>query len=333
MLTIKEFFVEHRIEPIGIDEAFPSFSWILESDGQDISQTAYQLSVYDEVYPVWETGKVEGNQSIAVVYDGNALQAQTVYTVKLKVWANTGEHSCSQTSFETGMMNAELFSGKWITHTMSEDEAACPIFTQNFSSSGEIERARIYVSACGFYEISLNGQKVGCDLFAPGWTNYKKRIQYQIYDITKEIYAKNDLQITISNGWYNGVLDGNKQSNHYGDRVAAFAEIHIWYTDGRKEVITTNENWRVSTGEIRFAEFYDGETVDTTFKSDNSYPVVVSDIDTSKLIAQQCLPVRIETKLPPIALIHTPKGETVLDFGQNMSGFVELTVDGQLGSK
>lgn len=327
MLHVKELKVCHRTAPIGLDEV-PSFGWVLESDGQNVLQTAYQLLISASGKTVWDSTRTESRESIAVSYAGDALIPNTVYHVHLTVWDNLGDIAEAEASFETGMLDNSNFRAQWITHTFPDEETVCPVFVKHFDVRKPI-RARLYASACGTYSAAINGKEVAQDFFTPGWTNYKKRIQYQTYDVTDLLEDSNTLEITVAPGWYAGYLNGDGQNHFYGDRAAAFAELHLWYADGSKEVIGTDESWRVTTGQVRYAEFYHGETVDSTAVPTDPVPAAVFDgMDNARLVAQQNEPVRIVEKRAPIALIHTPKGETVLDFGQNLSGVVELTVNG-----
>lgn len=328
MLKIKDFKVCHRNAPIGLDEV-PSFGWVLESDGQNVLQTAYHLTVCTDGETVWDSGELKSRENIAVPC-GGTLAPCTVYLVRLTVWDNCAEAAEADTIFETGMLDNSNFRAKWITHAT---DVSCPVFVKTFDAGKPI-RARLYASACGIYDAAINGKAVSQDFFAPGWTNYRKRIQYQTYDVTDLLESRNTLEITVAPGWYSGYLNGDGQNHFYGDKVAAFAELHLWYADGSREIIITDESWSVTTGPVQNTEFYHGETVDSTAVPTAPIPAVIFEgMDNSRLVAQQCEPVRIAEKLAPIALIHTPKGETVLDFGQNLSGVVELTVNGVPGQK
>ena len=332
MLRIKQLKVCHRTAPVGLDE-IPSFGWILESDRQNVLQTAYQLTVSTNGETVWDSGKAESRESIAVLYEGAALKPRTIYHTRLTVWDNCGKNAEADTTFETGMLDHSNFRAKWITHTLPNGETACPVFVKRFDAERCI-RARLYASACGIYDAAINGKNVSQDFFAPGWTNYRRHLQYQTYDVTDLLEGSNKLELTVAPGWYAGYLNGDGQNHFYGDKVAAFAELHLWYADGSKEIICTDESWMVTTGPVQHAEFYHGETVDSTAVPAVPIPAVLfEDMDNSRLAAQQNEPVQITERLKPIALIHTPKGETVLDFGQNLAGVVALTVDGIPGQK
>ena len=330
MLSLTELQIEHRLTPLGLDETSPDFSWILCSDENCVQQTAYKLQASVDGETVWDTGRVAGSQSIAIRWTGPRLMAQTRYDIEVTVWDNMNREATANSWFETGLLDSSAFRARWITHALASDDTACPVFIKSFDC-GRIVRARLYASACGIYDILINDERVGEDFLAPGWTNYKKRIQYQTYDITHHIRSKNELAMTVAPGWYKGLLDSPGTPDHYGDRTAALLEIHLWFADGQKRIIASDESWHYRTGEVRYAELYNGETADTTHRPDELRPVCLFNLDRSLLLAQQGPPVRIVGRIEPVSLIQTPKGEIVLDFGQNMAGFIELTVDGKPG--
>lgn len=331
-MKIRDLKIEYRKNPIGLDEVNPRFSWKIESNEKDVVQDAYEIKVYKNSELVWNTNKVESDKSILIKYEGKNIEPSTIYMVNITVWDNKGNKSEIKGNFESGLLNGNNFKGKWITHTLGEVEA-CPVFEKKFKADKKVLRARIYATALGLYEIELNGEKVGEAFFTPGWTNYKKRLQYQTYDVTEKINKENEIKITVADGWYKGRFGFMYQSNHYGDRVAALAEIHVWYEDGSKEIIHTDKTWDCTTGKIRYSEIYNGEIIDSTILEERKLPVEIISYDNNKLVSQECEYVRVTKKLKPKKLIKTPKDEIVLDFGQNIAGIVELKINGQEGQK
>lgn len=332
MLQLEKLRVEYRDNPLGLDVVKPGFSWQLVSDRQNVIQASYQVIVKQLEETVWDSGIVESDQSIHVIYQGEDLIPQSIYSVDVTVQDNHGQQARISGTFETGLLSADNFTGKWITHALENTEA-CPVFQRTFALAKAVKRARIYSTALGVYEIHLNGQRVGEDYFAPGWTNYKQRIQYQTYDVTAVLQRENKLDIIVGNGWYKGILGFTNQPNNYGDKVATLLELHIWYEDGTREIVRTDHQWNCTTGQIRASEFYLGETIDTTYESPDPQPVQILDLDYARLIAQESEPVRITKRIKPVELIRTPQGEVVLDFGQNMSGIVEVRVNGRPGQR
>lgn len=323
--------IEYMDNPLGLDIANPRFSWQLVSSEKGVMQTAYQITVTKDTEEVWNTGKVEADTSILVEYEGLPLQASTLYQIHVNVWDNQGNQASIAGHFETGLLKGSNFTADWITHTFPDDETAPPIFQKIFTADKEIQSARLYASSLGVYEISINGNRVGDHYFAPGWTNYKERLQYQTYNLDGLLERQNKIEITVGNGWYKGIFGFTCTPNHYGDRVAAIAELHIVYTDGSKEIIKTDDSWKVTKGPIRSSEIYMGETYDSCYVDDILYDVVPFSYNNERLVAQESEPVSITRRLPAVMFFTTPKGEQVIDFGQILTGFVELKITGLEG--
>lgn len=332
-MKVTDLRIEYLTNPVGIDVKKPRFSWKITSEEQNVLQTSYQIVVTSEGKLVWDTGNRDSNSSILVEYEGTELKPCSMYEVHVKVWDNKGNIDNIDGRFETGLLSGTNFSAKWITHTFAEEETACPIFVKEFPVEKEIEKVRVYATSLGVYEIKINGEKVGDSFFAPGWTNYKKRLQYQTYKVDGLLKGKNKIEMTVGNGWYKGIFGFTCTPNHYGDRVAALAEIHITYTDGSREIISTDESWNVTTGQIRYSEIYMGETIDSTLKEQELSKAVLTSFDYNRIVAQESEPVRITKKLPAKELIITPKGERLIDFGQILTGFVEFKITGTDGQK
>jgi alpha-L-rhamnosidase len=332
-MRLEELRIEYRENPVGLDVRKPRFSWIIKSHEQNVLQTAYRIVVVNGVATVWDTGKVESSSSVLIQYEGTELEACTLYKFNVEVWDNKGDIATIEGSFETGLLKGINFSADWVTHDFPSEETACPVFVKQFNLEKEIEKVRVYATSLGVYEIRINGEKLGDTFFAPGWTNYKKRLQYQTYAADKMLKEQNKLEITVGNGWYKGIFGFAMTPNIYGDRVAVLAELHITYSDGTTEIIKTDESWKVTTGAIRSSEIYMGETIDSLHLDEKLSEVVIGSFDKSLIVGQESEPVRITQRIPAKEFIITPKGEKVIDFGQNMTGFVEVKVKGELGQK
>lgn len=333
MVSLYDLTVEYRRDPMGIDEVQPRFSWKLQSDLQGICQKAYRIVVTAEE-TVWDTGRVDSEQSVLVEYLGPAFASRTCYRWEVTVWTNAGDMACEKAFFETGLLDGSIFEkyASWITHGLPQEETASPVFVCRFSPAKPIIRARLYASALGIYEATLNGEKVDDTYFAPGWTSYHKRLQYQTYPL-QVTPGENEMRITLGNGWYKGPLGFIPEYNVYGDTTALLAMIILTYEDGTEEIIGTNESWSVFTGPIRFSELYDGETQDTTLPLTYIGQARGYEHTYKTLIAQENEPVRCILRLPMAEKRVTPKGEQVYDFGQNLTGWVELAVQGKPGQK
>lgn len=333
MLNLIDFEIEYQKQPLGLDVMKPAFSWKLISTNQHVVQKAYAIEVLTQGRKIWETGLVESKQSLYINYEGPELQPQTKYEVKLQVEDSWGELASAQSSFETGLLTYENFDGEWITHSFSQDEEACVVFLRNFQTSKKIVKARAYISALGIYEAHLNGQRIGDAYFTPGWTSYQERLQYQTYDITEMIQENNELKITVGNGWFKGILGFYGQGNHYGKQTAIIAMVDLFFEDGTSKRISTNEDWRCTTAEHRYNDIYNGEIIDFSLILGTPQEVKLFPHSKKILVGQENEPVRITERLAVKKVFQTPNGEMVLDFGQNMSGIVELKIKRPKGTK
>ena len=325
---------EYRENPIGLTDKAPRFSWKMESEEKDTLQTAYEIKVTDENgNVVWNSGKKASDQSVLIPYEGEILADEMLYKVEVSVADNHGNVEAIEGTFETGIFDNTEFTAKMITSDFPAEETACPVFGKTFAIDKKVKKARLYATAHGVYEVTLNGQTVGDYRMAPGWTSYHNRLQYQIYDVTEQLAAENEIAITVGNGWYKGIFGFTCEPNRYGTQAGAFLELHVEYEDGSKDVIATDETWSVKTGEIRYSEIYMGETIDTDAPEIAEGNVVVKDFDKAVLTAQENEPVRITEKIEGKELIVTPKGERLVDFGQIVTGVVEVHVKGEKGQK
>lgn len=344
---------EYKENPIGIDVLSPRYSWILVSGKRNVMQTAYQLQV-SEGDPEfknlwWDTGRIESDQSVHVEYQGPPLLSRRRYYFRVRVWDNHGEVSewSGPGFWEMGILQKNEWVADFITPAVETDPskpAPCPLLRREFTVTGEIASARIYVTALGLYELRLNGARVGEDLFTPGWTSYHKRLQYQTYDVTAMLKpGGNALGALLGDGWYKGELGWENKRNIYGNKAALLLQLHIQYTDGTEQVVTTDHHWKASTGPILMSEIYHGETYDARLEKpgwdtadfdDTDWSAVKSlPIPKSILVAQQNVPVKKIEEIKPVSIFKTPAGETVIDMGQNMVGWVRFQVKGPKGSK
>ena len=306
-MQITDLRTEYQKNPLGLDAVRPRFSWKIESDQSGTMQTAYQIQVMSEGKMVWDCGRRESDQSVLVEYAGPALQAEQIYEYHVMIWDNHAGTAEAVGSFETGLLSGTNFQAGWITHPFANEETACPVFVRTITLKKAVKRARIYATALGVYEIQLDREKVGDAFFAPGWTNYKKRLQYQTYDVTGLLNKNDDsdhtLEIMVGNGWYKGIFGFTCTPDHYGDRTALLAELHILYEDGSKEVVATDQDWEVKTGCVRYSEIYMGETIDSTFMDNALSAAIPFSYPMENITAQECELVRITKRTPAKELI------------------------------
>ena len=209
----------------------------------------------------------------------------------------------------------------------------CPAFRKTFFCPENVVSAALRITAMGVYEASLNGSRVGDFILAPGWTVYQKRLQVQQYELRIRPGQENELTVLVGNGWYRGRLSGCLPGQN-GNAVlpaALTAELTLRYPDGHTDTICTDASWQTAESAVRFSELYDGETYDAAFEPSVWTPAVICDGPTDTLIEQQGEPVREQERIAPARIFKTPAGEIVVDFGQNLTGYVEIALDGVKG--
>lgn len=344
---------EYRTNPLGIDIKRPRVSWKIQSDRRCTMQTAYQIQVSPNqenfTETLWDTGVVQSDESIHIEYSGPELNSRTRYFYRVKVWDNFDrESNWSETAWwETGLLDSEEWQAEWITPEPKEiDPLTESIFLlrKEFTLKTGISSARIYGTGVGLYELFLNGNRVSDELLAPGWTSYHKRLQYQTYDVTLQLQdGCNAIGIMLADGWYKGNLVRENNRNIYGDRRAAFFQIHVTYNDGTEEVIATDTTWKASTGPILFSEIYHGETFDarleqkgwsqSEFNDVDWADTIIQEMPITRLVAQENVPTRVTEVLKPIDSFVTPSGDTVIDMGQNMVGRIRFKVNAPAGTR
>ena len=346
-VKIQHLLTENLTNPIGLDVQQPRFSWQLVSDKRNIAQTAYEIIVSADKGPLWKSGKVASNQSVQVSYAGTALQSGKKYTWELRVWDNNGKPSpwSEPAFFQTALFDTTDWKAKWIEAGFAEDATRPAILFRNqFSINKKITSATLYITAHGMYEVQLNGNKVGDAYLTPGWTSYNKRLQYQVYDVTNMLSnGNNAIGATVGNGWYRGYLAWEDNKNIYGSKLGLLAQLNITYSNGTSETIVTDEKWKSSTGAIKSVEIYHGETYDAReekkgwsragFNDAGWKGVNLPTVAFNNLVATENEPVKKHETFKAIKLFTTPAGDKVLDFGQNLVGWVVVNVSGNAGDK
>jgi alpha-L-rhamnosidase len=341
---------ENSVDPVGVDATTPRFSWQLSNTKRNTIQTAYDVQVFPvgKKIPVWHSGKINSSQSVYVPYAGAALESGKKYEWTVEVWDNNGNVSSKSdpASFQMALLNKSDWKAKWIGPGYTEDSVnrPSPMLRKTFLSNKKVVSATAYITAHGLYEAQLNGQRISDAYFTPGWTSYNKRLQYQVYDVTNMITKGiNVIGVTLGSGWYRGFIGFSGQQNVYGKDIALLMQVEIVYSDGSSEKIITDENWKSSTGAIRSSEIYNGETIDAREEKNgwaaadyddskwNGVKIINGEMNT--LIATYNEPVKRKEIYKPVKIFKTPKGEQVIDFGQNLVGWVTIKVKGNAGDK
>lgn len=352
-VKIRNLRTENLSNPLGLDIKQPRLSWQLISEKRNVMQTAYELHVSEELSTlsksaVWNSGKIGTDQSIHVIYNGASLKPKQRYYWQVRVWDNTGKVSAWSDAayWETGLLASSEWKARWIESGLTGDSVSgfAPMFRKKFDLKKVIKSARVYVTSHGLYEAQINGQRMGDAYLTPGWTSYETRLQYQVYDVTASLQqGTNAIGVQLGDGWYRGYLAWQENKNIYGKTVALLLQLEVTYADGTHETIVSDESWKSSFGPIKRSEIYHGEVYDARLEktgwSTASYDdalwqsVKVNDVSKDNIIASESPVMHKKETFSPIKIIKTPKGETVLDFGQNLVGWVQLNVTGKAGDR
>lgn len=348
MLEIRRIHINYMDNPVGI-WGIPQFGWEIISDRKNVFQKMYRLQIAETAdfeVSVYDSGLVESQDSAHIIPDGITLRSATKYYVRVKVWDGTEESMWSRSaSFVTAFLDRNEWKADFVSAETEDRYRECSVGTYvrgAFLASGTVKEAYAFTTAHGLYQFYINGRKVSSDEMAPGWTSYNKHLLYQIYDVTDFLQeGENMAGAMLGAGWYKGVMGLTKARNNYGDSTAFSMQIVIRYVDGREETVCTSDSWKGCDSPIVFSEIYDGETYDASLEikdwacpgeaGERWHEVKVFSAEPAILYPQAGCRVKAVDKLPAQRVFQTPNGETVVDFGQNMTGRIEVTAEGKPG--
>ena len=273
MTTIGNLLCEYRANPLGLDVTTPRFNWQMESDRKGARQTAYRVlaaSTPDHLKEgqadLWDSGKIKSDQSIQIVYAGAKLSSRQRVYWQVTVWDEKGKSSTSSSAwFELGLLKRSDWKAKWVGAALrggAHTTIPVPYLRKSFSLPANVQSARLYVTALGLYECSINGQRVGDDVFAPGWTDYRKRVQYMVYDVTGLLHkGENALGALIGDGWAVGQV-GLSARQQYFDRPWLLAQLEVTLSDGQVVRVVTDRTWKQQFGAFLESDLLQGEAYD-----------------------------------------------------------------------
>jgi alpha-L-rhamnosidase len=357
---------EYLTNPLGIDCPRPRLSWALESGRRGDTQSAYQVQVASSVErlrrgrpDLWDSGKVTSSQSLGIAYDGQPLGTGARAWWRVRVWDGAGKVSrySPPAWWEMALTAPTEWRARWIADSRPEPQSdaerfgdnPAPLFRREFSLGKEIRRARAYVTGLGYYELYLNGQKVGDQVLDPGWTTYSRRVLYATHDVTTLLRrGANAVGLLAGNGWYNPLplrLWGRINLREYlpvgPPRV--LLQLEVEYADGTRERLVTDEHWRVGDSPILRNSLYLGEVYDARqeqpgwaqpgFDDSAWRPARIATEPVGPLQAQTAPPIRATETLRPVAVSEPQPGVFIFDLGQNFAGWVTLRVRGPAGTR
>ncbi len=347
---------EYRENPLGIDIVQPRLSWQLQSERRGARQTAYRIVVAsteaDLVEPeklLWDSGRIESDQSIHVKYSGPALESGQRLYWRVTVWDETGAQTTSHAAWwEMGLLHSSDWQAQWIGSSWvggPRTTSPAPYLRREFKLSQPVATARLYATAVGVYESYLNGIRIGDAVLAPGWTDYKRRVRYQVYDVTELLQqGPNVIGAILGDGWAVGHLawDGRQR---YVDRPRFLAQLVVSYVDGSTDIIATDGSWKTSTGPILESDMLMGESYDARHEMPGWHTIGFDDtgwtpvelcqpLDTKLVATNGPLVKRIEELSPRIIQLINDMANPrwIIDFGQNLVGWIRLKVSGRAGT-
>jgi alpha-L-rhamnosidase len=349
---------EYKIDPIGIETPHPRLSWRMDSSRRGAAQSAYQILVAsdsqrlkDNQGDLWDSGQLQSDQSIHIPYGGKPLNSAQRAHWKVRIWDEAGRVSeYSKPAFwEMGLLNRKDWIAQWIGSPIvggPKTTVPVPFLRKLFTLEKPIASARLYATALGVYEAHVNGRRVGQDIFSPGWTDYRKRVQYQAYDVTDFLHTgRNAIGALLGDGWYCSFIGNLSVRQFFGDRPKFFAQLVVKFTDGTAATIITDGSWKQAIGPIVESDFFMGESHDArrempgwaTADFDDSLwePVLKFNDPGIAISASVGPPVRAIRELTPIADPKPRPGRRpgyVFDLGQNMVGRVRLKISGPAGA-
>lgn len=334
----------------GLGVAEPRLSWVIEAGAPGWLQQAYEVEWLPvEGEPAVSSGRVDSRASVWVPWPFEALTSRQRGQVRVRVWGEAGGPSGWS---EWLPLECALFAvSDWSAQMVSAPPQARhfgggprPLLRRDVELGGEVARARLYITAFGLYQASINGSVVGDQILTPGWTSYHHRLAYQSFDVTELVHeGPNAIGIMLGDGWYAGRMTWSGQRNFYGSHLGALAQLEVTYRDGTTGLVVTDQSWRSAPGPVLACDLYDGETYDARrerpgwdragFDDREWATVEVLPHDAGSLTVSSSPPVRRTEVVVPRSVWKAPSGATLVDFGQNLVGRLRITVQGPAGQE
>ena len=345
---------EYRVDPRGVEAVQPRLSWVLESSARGQSQSAYQILVASsrrgldaDQADLWDSGKAASHESMNIPYGGKPLSSHRRCYWKVRVWDRRGVPSewSPVASWSMGILKPEDWQASWIAWSRTViNSGPLPIFRREFTTTCKVSRATVYISGLGFFELYLNGRKVGDHVLEPGWTNYRRTNLYTAYDVEDFLRpGTNAIGVLLGNGMYN-VAGGRyvKFTGSFG-RPKFILHLRLEFDDGTTQSLVSNREWKVAPSPIRFSCIYGGEDYDAReeqpgwnepgFKAKGWEPAAGIDAPRDTLVSQTQPPIKMMQVFHPVKISEPAPGIHVYDLGQNFAGWPQITVRGRAGAE
>ncbi len=367
---------ENQVNPNHIDHPSPRLTWQMTSEKKGMHQSAYRILVASSKElleegkaDLWDPGKIESSESVLVTYQGKALSSGQKYYWTVKVWDQKGLTSgyAKPAHWEMAILDSSLWQAKWISpprvfnwsrrdgkikqmaRTQRDQTAPkepMPLLRKSFEVQKEIISAKAYITGLGFFDLHVNGKKIGDNLLSPAFTDYSKTVLYEVMDVTDRLQqGENVLGVMLGNGWYNQISTDVWSFSRAPWRAdpTLLCQLEIEYADGSKKVVVSDESWSCEEGPIRFSSIRLGETYDANWEAEGWdqpgfddqqwHEVRVVRGPRGKLKAQNRPRVEIIDTLKPEEITRLGEESFLVDFGQNMAGFIEMKAKGEKGQK
>ena len=366
---------EHLENPLGIDVARPQLSWALQGDGRGRRQCAYRIVVANdpddfafETRLRWDSGRIDTGECFGIHYAGPGLKSCERVWWSVRVWDEQGQSVMSDAAiWEAGILDPAEWQSDWITAPLAPRGLRAPGREDSFEDIGwlrteigsspvtyfrrelrldkPLRRARAYATALGLYRLYINGTRADDRAFAPGWTDYHQRTEYQSYDITDHLRdGENVLAVTLAEGWYAGYVGftPRRRGAHYGNRPYFLAHVLLEFEDGTRSIVATDGSWQVTLGPIRYSDLLKGELYDARrelsgwhtpgYDGANCFPAEIGPDRGGALVAERAQAMKIVEEVKPVSVTPTSTRSYVFDLGQNMVGHVRLRLQAASGT-
>jgi len=375
-IAFKTLLCEYAESPINIDVPEPRFSWVVTSSERGQYQTACRVTVATAAEgltrgepDMWDSGKLDARSTAHLMYEGRPLASNTAYFWRVEIWDRHGKRYRSEPSrFSTALLAETDWKAKWIgancrpepkpargflMEPKEEAELKDPVahngrsvlLRREFALDKPIRRARVFVTGLGFYELMLNGRRVGDHVLAPAKTPYHKHILYDTYDVTDLLnQGANAIGVHLGNGWYDPYKKWWQEYRmQWFGYKKALVQLHVTYADGTERVIVSDEHWKTNRGPVLYNCVYDGEVYDANAEKqgwsapgydDSAWDqAVVMDKSQAELRSHLMPPIRINEVRSPVKVSEPKPGTKVYDLGQNFTGWVRVAMKGAKGTR